>query len=100
MLFLLMGLIPDIANARDIAIGWRKTFYSILAFGWQGTDRQWRNFSMVYLLLAGFATPLVLSVHSVVSWDFAMTQTTRHGTARSSLPTSSPERFSRAARWC
>jgi Ni/Fe-hydrogenase subunit HybB-like protein len=75
VLFLSMGLIPDIANQRDIATGWRKTFYTILACGWQGTDRQWRNFSMAYLLLAGFATPLVLSVHSVVSWDFATMQT-------------------------
>jgi len=72
--FLFTGLIPDLANAREAASGWRKTLYSILSFGWQGTDRQWRNFSTVYLLLAGFATPLVLSVHSVVSWDFAMTQ--------------------------
>ena len=74
VMFLFTGLIPDIANARDKAIGWRRTFYSILACGWQGTDRQWRNFATIYLLLAGFATPLVLSVHSVVSWDFAMTQ--------------------------
>lgn len=73
-LFLFTGLIPDIANAREVATGWRKKLYTILSFGWQGTDRQWRNFSTVYLLLAGFATPLVLSVHSVVSWDFAMTQ--------------------------
>jgi Ni/Fe-hydrogenase subunit HybB-like protein len=72
--FLFTGLIPDCANAREVATGWRKTLYSILSYGWQGTDRQWRNFQMVYLLLAGFATPLVLSVHSVVSWDFAMTQ--------------------------
>ncbi len=74
-LFLSMGLIPDIANQRDISTGWRKKFYTVLACGWQGTDRQWRNFSMAYLLLAGFATPLVLSVHSVVSWDFATMQT-------------------------
>ena len=56
------------------AQGWRKKFYSILALGWQGTDRQWRHFAMAYLLLAGLATPLVISVHSVVSWDFAMAQ--------------------------
>ena len=74
-LFLSVGLIPDIANMRDISIGWRKKFYTILSCGWQGTDSQWRNFSMAYLLLAGFATPLVLSVHSVVSWDFATMQT-------------------------
>jgi Ni/Fe-hydrogenase subunit HybB-like protein len=72
--FLLMGLIPDVANAREHATGWRKIFYSILSMGFQGTDRQWRHFSMAYLLMAGLATPLVLSVHSVVSWDFAMAQ--------------------------
>ncbi|MHB8381272.1 MAG: NrfD/PsrC family molybdoenzyme membrane anchor subunit [Candidatus Binataceae bacterium] len=73
-LFLFMGLIPDVANAREQSTGWRKTFYSILSLGWQGTDRQWHHFSMAYLLMAGLATPLVISVHSVVSWDFAMAQ--------------------------
>jgi molybdopterin-containing oxidoreductase family membrane subunit len=73
-LFWFTGLIPDVANVRDVATGWRKQLYSIVALGWQGSDRQWRNFSMAYLLLAGLATPLVLSVHSVVSWDFAMAQ--------------------------
>src|SRR5580693_1479511 len=72
--FLVMGLIPDVANARDAARGWRRIFYSILAFGWRGTGEQWRHFQMMYLLLAGLATPLVISVHSVVSWDFAMAQ--------------------------
>jgi Ni/Fe-hydrogenase subunit HybB-like protein len=74
VLFWSTGLIPDTANAREAATGWRKTLYKITSVGWQGTDRQWRNFSMLYILLAGFATPLVLSVHSVVSWDFAMMQ--------------------------
>ncbi len=73
-LFWFTGLIPDVANVREIATGWRKKFYTIVALGWQGSDRQWRHFSMAYLLLAGLATPLVLSVHSVVSWDFAMGQ--------------------------
>ncbi len=72
--FLLMGLIPDIAAARDAAAGWRRTFYRACALGWQGSDDQWRHFSAAYLLLAGLATPLVISVHSVVSWDFAMAQ--------------------------
>ncbi len=72
--FLLMGLIPDVAAARDAATGWRQTFYRLLSLGWQGSDDQWRHFSAAYLLLAGLATPLVISVHSVVSWDFAMTQ--------------------------
>lgn len=73
-LFWFTGLIPDCANAREVATGWRKRLYSIVALGWQGSDRQWRHFSMAYLLMAGLATPLVLSVHSVVSWDFAMAQ--------------------------
>ncbi len=72
--FLLMGLVPDVAAARDAASGWRRTFYRLLSLGWQGTDEQWRHFSTAYLLLAGLATPLVISVHSVVSWDFAMAQ--------------------------
>ncbi|MFZ1122783.1 MAG: NrfD/PsrC family molybdoenzyme membrane anchor subunit [Candidatus Binataceae bacterium] len=73
-LFWFTGLIPDVANVREVATGWRKQLYTIVAMGWQGSDRQWRHFSMAYLLLAGLATPLVLSVHSVVSWDFAMAQ--------------------------
>ena len=73
-LFWFTGLIPDVANVREVATGWRKKLYTIVALGWQGSDRQWRHFSMAYLLLAGLATPLVLSVHSVVSWDFAMGQ--------------------------
>jgi molybdopterin-containing oxidoreductase family membrane subunit len=73
-LFLLLGLVPDLAAARDAASGWRRTFYRVIAIGWQGTDVQWRAFSTAYLLLAGLATPLVISVHSVVSWDFAMAQ--------------------------
>jgi Ni/Fe-hydrogenase subunit HybB-like protein len=73
-IFFFMGLIPDVAAARDAATGWRRTFYRLLSLGWQGTDEQWRHFSTAYLLLAGLATPLVISVHSVVSWDFAMTQ--------------------------
>jgi Ni/Fe-hydrogenase subunit HybB-like protein len=73
-LFWFTGLVPDVANVREVATGWRKKLYTIVALGWQGSDRQWRHFSMAYLLLAGLATPLVLSVHSVVSWDFAMAQ--------------------------
>jgi Ni/Fe-hydrogenase subunit HybB-like protein len=73
-LFLLMGMVPDAAAARDAASGWRRMLYRALALGWHGTDQQWRHFSMAYLLLAGLATPLVISVHSVVSWDFAMAQ--------------------------
>jgi len=74
ILFLYMGLIPDVATARDESSGWRKTFYGAVSLGWQGSEDQWRHFKGVYLLLAGLATPLVISVHSVVSWDFAMAQ--------------------------
>src|SRR5713101_7955994 len=73
-IFLFMGLIPHVAAARDAATGWRRTFYRLLSLGWQGTDEQWRHFSTAYLLLAGLATPLVISVHSIVSWDIDMTQ--------------------------
>ena len=74
-IFLYFGMVPDVAAARDkTAAGIRRTLYSILGLGWRGTDEQWRHYSMAYLLLAGLATPLVISVHSVVSWDFAMAQ--------------------------
>src|SRR5207247_2470335 len=72
-IFLYTGLIPDIAAARDsIKSGIRKFIYTLLSLGWRGTDQEWRHFNGAYLYLAAFATPLVLSVHSVVSWDFAM----------------------------
>lgn len=71
--FFLLGMIPDIAAARDqTTVPWRKKLYTVLAFGWRGTANEWRHFSKAYLYLAALATPLVLSVHSVVSWDFAM----------------------------
>src|SRR4051812_17156624 len=70
--FLVVGLIPDIAAVRDTVGGWRSKVYQMFAIGWKGTDNQWRHYSRAYLYLAALATPLVLSVHSVVSWDFAM----------------------------
>ncbi|GAT32940.1 prokaryotic molybdopterin-containing oxidoreductase family [Terrimicrobium sacchariphilum] len=72
VLFWYTGLIPDLATLRDRATTRvRKFFYGILALGWRGGNRQWRHYEMAYLLLAGLSTPLVLSVHSVVSFDFA-----------------------------
>src|SRR5438046_10576542 len=70
--FLIMGLIPDIAGVRDVATGWRKKLYAITALGWRGTNEQWRHYAPGYLYLAARATPPVLSVHSVVSLAFAV----------------------------
>jgi molybdopterin-containing oxidoreductase family membrane subunit len=72
-LFWYMGMIPDLGAIRDRATTWwRKAVYSLLAMGWRGGNRQWSNFEMAYLLLAGLSTPLVLSVHTIVSFDFAV----------------------------
>jgi molybdopterin-containing oxidoreductase family membrane subunit len=70
--FFYLGTIPDVAAARDQATGWRRRLYQVVSMGWRGTDREWHHFGKAYIFLAAFATPLVLSVHSVVSWDFAM----------------------------
>jgi Ni/Fe-hydrogenase subunit HybB-like protein len=74
--FLYIGLIPDIAALRDRETHpVRKRIYSVLSMGWRNSDREWRHFARAYLFLAAFSTPLVLSVHSVVSFDFAMALT-------------------------
>jgi molybdopterin-containing oxidoreductase family membrane subunit len=72
VVFFYVGLIPDFAIVKRYTKGFSRHVYSALSLGWVGTKRQWRNYNMLYALLAGFAAPLVLSVHSVVSWDFAM----------------------------
>ncbi len=72
VIFFSIGLIPDMAAARDRATGVRKIVYSVLALGWKGSHRQWRHYGAAYGFFAALATPLVISVHSVVSWDFAM----------------------------
>jgi molybdopterin-containing oxidoreductase family membrane subunit len=72
-LFWFMGMIPDLATLRDRARGRvRQIAYGVLALGWRGSNRHWHRFEVAYLLLAALATPLVLSVHSVVSFDFAV----------------------------
>lgn len=72
VLFWYVGLIPDLATLRDRAkSGLAKTVYGFFALGWRGSNRQWRHYEMAYLILAGLSTPLVLSVHSIVSFDFA-----------------------------
>jgi molybdopterin-containing oxidoreductase family membrane subunit len=72
LLFWYVGLIPDVATLRDrVRPGWYRRLMECLSLGWNGSYRTWRRYEVVYLLLAGLATPLVVSVHSVVSTDFA-----------------------------
>jgi molybdopterin-containing oxidoreductase family membrane subunit len=73
LLFWYLGAIPDFASVRDRAEQrWQQVVYGILALGWRGSARHWHRYKTGYLLLAGLATPLVISVHSVVSLDFAI----------------------------
>jgi molybdopterin-containing oxidoreductase family membrane subunit len=72
LIFWYVGLIPDVATLRDrVRPGWYRRLMGLLSLGWNGSYRTWRRYEVVYLLLAGLATPLVVSVHSVVSTDFA-----------------------------
>ena len=72
-LFWFVGLIPDLATLRDRSKRrFARVVYGILAMGWRGSARHWHNYESAYLMLAGLATPLVVSVHSVVSFDFAV----------------------------
>ena len=73
VLFWYMGLIPDLAVMRDRCKKFFGKFaYGLFALGWSGSNRHWRNYEKAYLILAGLSTPLVLSVHSIVSLDFAV----------------------------
>jgi molybdopterin-containing oxidoreductase family membrane subunit len=75
LMFWYMGMVPDLATLRDRATGKvRQIVYGLLSLGWRGSNRQWHRYEVAYLLLAALATPLVLSVHSVVSFDFAASQ--------------------------
>lgn len=71
LVFWYIGLIPDFATIRDRATGIRKSIYGALSFGWDGAAKTWSRYESVALILAGLATPLVLSVHTIVSFDFA-----------------------------
>jgi Ni/Fe-hydrogenase subunit HybB-like protein len=76
VIFFYVGLVPDVAAARDHLYdtgnrGFREKLYRVLALGWHGGSEQWRHHGRSYLFFAALATPLVVSVHSVVSWDFA-----------------------------
>ena len=76
VLFWYVGMIPDLATMRDrftsAGRSLRARIYGLLAMGWRGSNRHWSNYEMAYLILAGIATPLVLSVHTIVSYDFAV----------------------------
>ncbi len=73
LLFWYVGLIPDLATLRDKAVTKARKFtYGLFSLGWTGSNRHWWNYEKAYMLLAGLATPLVLSVHTIVSFDFAV----------------------------
>jgi molybdopterin-containing oxidoreductase family membrane subunit len=73
LMFWYLGLVPDFASLRDrTEEGWRKRIYTVLSLGWRGATAHWLHYDKAYLLLAGLATGLVISVHSVVSFDFAV----------------------------
>lgn len=75
LLFWYLGVMPDLATVRDKArTKWKKVVYAMASLGWRGSAKHWQNHQSAYLLLGGLATPLVLSVHSVVSFDFAVAQ--------------------------
>jgi molybdopterin-containing oxidoreductase family membrane subunit len=71
LLFWYTGLVPDFATVRDRAKGFRKKVYNTLSFGWTGSAKHWQRWEALSLVLAGLSTPLVLSVHTIVSFDFA-----------------------------
>ncbi|MCH8173901.1 MAG: polysulfide reductase NrfD [Proteobacteria bacterium] len=71
-IFIYMGSIPDFAAVRDRTSGWRNTMYTLLSLGWRGTDKEWHRLHWAYTFLAVLIIPLAVSVHSIVSWDFAM----------------------------
>ena len=75
LLFWYVGLLPDLAALRDASKSRAaRTVYGVFSLGWRGSARAWRHYRIAYLLLAGLATPLVLSVHTIVSFDFAVSQ--------------------------
>ncbi len=75
LMFWFVGLVPDLATLRDRAkTKLRQKIYGIFALGWRGANRHWQHYEKAYLLLAALSTPLVLSVHSIVSFDFAVSQ--------------------------
>jgi Ni/Fe-hydrogenase subunit HybB-like protein len=73
LVFWYLGLVPDLATLRDRTSNRvKKLLYSVFSLGWRHSNRHWQHYERAYLILAGFATPLVLSVHTIVSFDFAV----------------------------
>ncbi len=71
-LYLYLPLIPDLAMARDKSTGWRKKLYTILSLGWRGTEEEWRHLTKAIQIFAWAIIPVMFSVHTIVSWDFAV----------------------------
>src|SRR5579859_3566807 len=72
-IFLIYPIIPDFALVRDRVTGWRKKLYTVLALGWRGTPKQWHRLESAMHIMAIAIIPVAVSVHTIVSWDFAMT---------------------------
>ena len=72
-LFLYLGMLPDLALARDRSRGWRQTVYTVLAMGWRGSAKEWSVYHKASTLMAALIIPVAVSVHSIVAWDFAVT---------------------------
>ena len=72
VVFLYFGMIPDFASLKHSSTGWRKDLYTALSLGWTGTDREWHVQGRATMFFSSFIMPLVVSVHSIVSWDFAL----------------------------
>ena len=99
LLFWFTGLVPDLATLRDRAQSRAaRVTFGVLSLGWRGSARHWQRYEMTYLLLAGISTPLVLSVHSIVSFDFAVSVLPGWHTTISRR-ISSLARSTRALRW-
>ncbi len=72
LVFWYTGLVPDFATMRNRVKGWGQKLFTFFSLGWTGSTKHWQHYEMAYLILAGLSTPLVLSVHSIVSFDFAV----------------------------
>ena len=97
-IYLFLPLIPDLAMARDRTTGWRHAIYQILALGWRGTEAEWFRLRKAINIFAFAIIPVMFSVHTIVSWDFAVGADRRAGTRPSLARTSSSAPSSPASR--